>query len=88
MGRRDIVPSDTPDNVKLRMERLQWVGGDYDQWGAYWGRTDGTSIYCAWSEDAPAECVQVFVRAVSRQQAKEKVTQLLHQQAITPRFYR
>ena len=81
MGRPNIV-LDKGAPYKLQMERLQWVDGDYDQWGAYWGNS-GDYIYCA-HLDNPNMPVQVFVRAHTRTEAKSKV------RAILPhsRFYR
>jgi len=71
MGRRNILPNDINAPIKLRMERLKWVDGDYDQWGAYWGRSE-TDVYCAWNEE-----VQVFVRATIRSSAKLSVRDIL-----------
>ena len=65
--------------IKLQMERLKWVDYDYDQGGAYWGRTDGDFIFCAWKDDA-----QVFVRATRRNQAK----QLVREHFPKAKFYR
>lgn len=47
-GRPDQFPQDRNAPIKLRMERLQWVDGDYDQGGAYWGRNGVNHVYCAW----------------------------------------
>lgn len=88
MGRRNILPDDTTTPCKLRMERLRWIGGDYDQWGTYWGNGNGTAIYCAWGEleyePGFLMDVRVFVRAGSRKQAKYKVSESLP----SARFYR
>lgn len=90
MGRRNILPTDPKAPVKLRMERLKWVDGDYDQWGAYWGNSGTGSIYCAFAyeieqrmsvyptaliSDFETDTLEVciFVRALSREQAKELV---------------
>jgi hypothetical protein len=74
MGRPNTLPFQYMGTnalpIKLQMERLQWVDGDYDQNGCYWGYTNGTDIYCAWNSEAEA---QVFVRASNRQNAKELV---------------
>jgi len=83
MGRRDTLPDDAAAPCKLRMERLRWVDGDYDQFGAYWGNSGGTSIYCAHG-DAGEVSARVFVRASSREEAKTKVRQTLPNAA----FYR
>lgn len=82
MGRRNVLLADLGNiyvgaaaKVKLRMEKLRWVSGDYDQWGAYWGggpQRDAEGnyywehIYCAWNESG----LRVFVRARSRDAAK------------------
>jgi len=79
MGRRNILPPDVTAPIKLQMERLKWVGYDYDQGGAYWGRTNGDFIFCAWKDDA-----QVFVQAKNRTQAK----QLVREHFPKAKFYR
>lgn len=38
MGRRNELPDDVSAPIKLQMERLRWIDGDYDHGGAYWGR--------------------------------------------------
>src|ERR1035441_2568759 len=48
MGRPNRLPSDILAPIKLRMERLKWVDGDYDAGGSYWGGGSGDFIYCAW----------------------------------------
>ena len=68
MGRRNTLPQDNKAPIKLRMEKLKWVDGDYDAGGAYWGNSGTGDIYCAW-----ATGVQIFVRATSRAKAKLKV---------------
>lgn len=96
MGRRNIWPADRQAPAKLRMQRLKWQDGDYDEGGAYWGRTFVTrpseshsirhsyNVYCAWNEEEGDNEVQIFVRAVSREEAKERVRQDLHKAT----FYR
>jgi len=83
MGRRDVMPDDLTTPCKLRLERLRWVYGDYDQGGAYWGYTPGTSIYCAWG-DVGDTAARFFVRAKSRDDAKRHVKNLF----VNARFYR
>lgn len=71
MGRRDNTNEiDLPQ--KFFLYALQWVDGDYDEGGAYWGYTRGTHIYRAWAPgvDEPQE---MFIRAKSRHEAKIKV---------------
>ena len=72
MGRPNLLPEDPAASIRLRLERLRWVDGDYDQGGAYWGNSGGTDIYCAWGEDEKWQ-VRVFVRAASRDEAKAGV---------------
>lgn len=76
MGRPDQMPVNQNAPIKLQMERLKWVDGDYDQSGAYWGGGNGDWIYCAHGEDAEV-AVKVFVRAVSREHAKTLVRKSL-----------
>jgi hypothetical protein len=72
MGRSNKLPTDCAAPVKLHLQQLKLVDGDYDQGGAYFGYTRGTAIYCAFTE-----AVQVFCRATDRQDAKAKVRDLL-----------
>jgi hypothetical protein len=75
MGRRNELPADTNEPIKLRLEKLRLVDGDYDQWGAYWGGGHGSlPIYCAWNR---LRGVTVFVRAQDRVAAKAHVLKLL-----------
>lgn len=77
MGRRNVLPADTNEPVKLRMVKLRWVDGDYDEGGAYWGSGNGSSdIYYA-TGDASDVVAKVFVRAVNREEAKSQVKKLL-----------
>lgn len=83
MGRTNQVPSDGDERnavCKMRLERLKFVDGDYDVKGAYWG--SGDPIYFARSvttfTDSRGEFyAEVFVRARSREEAKEKVRELM-----------
>lgn len=87
MGRRDIIPDDKQADIKLSIQRLDFVDGDYDKWGAYWG--SGQSIYCAFKYTP--SCVSImlnfdclmFVRANNRHHAK----QLIRQELPQARFY-
>lgn len=72
MGRRDVLPDDRQTPCKLRMEKLRWVDGDYDQWGAYWGYDGRNSVFCAFG-DVGEISARVFVRAISRKEAKALV---------------
>ena len=76
-GRPNIIPTGLTEkgtqSVKLHLERLRWVDGDYDQGGAYWGRSN-SNVYCAWGKwGINMVFVQVFVRANSRKDAKSLV---------------
>ena len=72
MGRPNRYPEDLLAKGKLRVTRLKWVDGDYDQFGAYWGNTGKDHIYCAWG-DINETAVRIFVRAESRDVAKHDV---------------
>ena len=74
MGRCNKLPDTRLDEpVKLHMERLRFVDGDYDQGGAYWGSgPNGSAVYCAYTENC-----HIFVRSKSRSEAKEKVREEL-----------
>lgn len=74
MGRSDVLPDDRELPIKLRMRKLRFVDGDYDEMGAYWG--SGNPIWFAGGEDAK-EQVQIFVRAETRSIAKDKIRTLL-----------
>ncbi len=69
MGRRDEMPEDYAGE-KLRLLRLPFVDGCYDQWGAYWGGP--ANVWCAWGE-SETEQVRVFVRADTRSNAASLV---------------
>jgi len=74
MGRRNVLPENRSEPCNLRLMRLRLVDGAYDQWGAYWGSP--ANVYCAWGE-AGEVSARVFVRAVSRVEAKAKVRKSL-----------
>ncbi len=91
MGRRNAIPESLDARAVpclLRLVRLKWIDGDYDQAGAYWGATRAMHwrgpgarpvldyVYRATGEIG-AEAVEVFVRAVSRSDAKAKVRKTL-----------
>lgn len=87
MGRRNLLPEQTDPSppIKLRMEKLRWVDGDYDQGGAYWGYNGCNDVYCAWGEwGIPFKPVQIFVRALTRAEAKTAVREFLPR----AKFYR
>lgn len=76
MGRPNRIPSDITTAGKLHLVKLQWVDGDYDEGGAYFGGGMGDNVYWAYGETA-TEQIEVFVRAKSRNQAKEEVKELI-----------
>lgn len=87
MGRRNRIPGDNSQPLKLRLFRLPFVDGDYDRWGAYWGFP--ANVWIAQSVDVVAfgdslQPVELFVRANSREQARAEVRKVLPQ----ARFYR
>ena len=83
MGRPDNIPECVRflSSVKLRLERLKMYDGDcYDAGGCYWGSGNGTThMYCAWGtllnkiSGNPFPPIQIFVRAISRKDAKRLV---------------
>lgn len=73
MGRPNELPQNVLAPIKLRMSRLQLVDADYDRWGAYWG-AGKKDVYCAWNRE---ERVKVFVRGMSRTEAKQNVQEIL-----------
>lgn len=81
MGRRDALPDNRNEPCKLHLERLRFIDGCYDQWGAYWGSP--ANLYCAWGDAGEIQAF-VFVRASSRHEAKEKVLMKLP----SAKFYR
>ena len=85
MGRPSTWPTDVLFDGRLRLTPLDWVDGDYDQGGAYWGYIPGTRIWCARSADVEDGCfTHVYVRAKNREDAKEQIRQKLP----NARFYR
>lgn len=68
------MPENRNGEVTLPIERLKWVDGDYDQGGAYWGNSGGTSIYRARGDmEGEDSTVELFVRAASLADAKELI---------------
>lgn len=88
MGRANRIPSGAIEQpVKMRLQRLPFVGGDYDRWGAYWGGP--ATVWISESADVvefgdSLQTVQIFVRADCRTEARQKVTEMIP----TARFYR
>lgn len=79
VGRRNDLPDNRQEAIKLRLAQMQMRdGGDYDTGGAYWGGYSKTAgrMFCAWGEGEEIQ-VRVFVRAHTRKEAKEKVRAIL-----------
>lgn len=68
MGRHS---DEIPAGVKVHLQRVPMVDGDYDPGGAYWGGPSPTTgaIYCAWSDSGLVR----YFRAHSREDAKAKL---------------
>jgi hypothetical protein len=85
MGRPDNIPEciRSLPSVKLHMVKLEWIDGDYDQGGAYWGYNGVTNVYCAWANVVNPVSgnffpfLQIFVRALGRKAAKSAVREKL-----------
>ena len=72
MGRPNRIPADIETAGKLYLEKLEWVDGDYDYGGCYWGNGGVDNVWRASGESA-TEQVEIFVRAMNRDQAKDEV---------------
>jgi hypothetical protein len=59
-----------PIDGKVRLFRVLFYDGDYDDGGAYWGGAPAPPLYCAQDDDGK---VQLFVRAPCRAVAKERL---------------
>ena len=71
LGRRDwglIEHRERP--MKMHLQRVKFVDGDYDLGGAYWGGHPSEPLFCAWAEAVDA---RVFVRAKDRSHAKREI---------------
>lgn len=82
MGRSNDLPADREAPIKLRLEKLKWVDGDYDVAGAYWGNTGEDFVYFArcdteHKDEKGVFYPEVFVRAWDREEAKEAVRLIL-----------
>lgn len=71
--------------VMMYLQRVKFIG-DYDLGGAYWGL--GDPLFCAWSstfyDGSLPVCARVFVRAKTRDEAKE----LVKESFINAKFFR
>jgi hypothetical protein len=78
MGRGDTLTDNPAEPVRLSLVALDWIDGDYDKGGAYWGCTPGTAIYRAVGESDSFDCIiELFVRAGSRTEAKDMIRKKL-----------
>lgn len=82
MGRSNTLPADKSLSCKLHLVRLQWVDGDYDEGGAYWGRNGCNHVYRAYG-DVGEVAAEVFVRAITHAAAKA----LVREELPNARFY-
>jgi hypothetical protein len=79
MGRsNDVTDRDFP--VVFEVERLEWVDGDYDRGGAYWGRTfddprtrSGSDYIFRFEGESDSGLESMFVRAKTMKAAKEEL---------------
>jgi len=76
MGRSNYIPLDNTSVRKLHLVKLQWVDGDYDKGGSYWGNSGGTDIYWAYENSKESDndsLAEMFIRAGGRLCAKNQV---------------
>lgn len=72
MGRSRILNAKQP--CRLYLQRIVFQDGDYDSGGAYWGGPPSDPLYCAFAGNDDDEIVvMLFVRAKSREEAKQLV---------------
>jgi hypothetical protein len=86
MGRRNQVQGSAE---RLHLQRVRFIDGDYDSGGAYWGGgRDSLPLWCAFSPDSTLneEPIMIFVRARSRNEAKQAVDDCLVEDGFT--FFR
>lgn len=99
MGRINRLPVDRQTAIRFHLQRLPMVDGDYDRGGAYWGHSDGTSIYCAfvpgnhvleteWHEKLPNGEIQIFRRETSAPNGREAVMDYVRTLLPNATFYR
>jgi hypothetical protein len=87
MGRTNWLPNDLNSPLKLQLQQVRMIDhGAYDHGGAYWGISN--PLYCAWGYENEGEeneeNVRVFTRGKTREEAKQKIRELLP----NVRFYR
>jgi len=83
MGASDIYDG----SIRLYLQRVRFVDGDYGPDGTYWGYSDGEHLYCAFNGDSPGSKAgygtRIYVRAESRSEAKS----LAKERYVNVRFY-
>jgi hypothetical protein len=62
-------------SLTFAVDRLQWVDGDYDEGGAYWGHTEGEYIFRLWSP-GHENAIELFIRAKALDTVKLKLREL------------
>ena len=79
MGRPNHLPVNQNERIKLHLEKIPMVDGDYDSGSVYWGKVDGLDMYVAWRDLNPTvnQAVRVYVKTASRRAAKAEVRELL-----------
>jgi hypothetical protein len=76
---------DPDTGYKFHLQRIIFVGGDYDKAGTYWGGGRGTDpLYGYMGYDEDGRMVRGFVRAENRAEAKE----MIRSDYPNARFYR
>jgi hypothetical protein len=75
MGRPDQHDDESRElPIKFHLVRLRMVDYDYDEGGAYWGgRVPSGVMYRAYCPDGVDWQIDFFLRARSREEAKEMV---------------
>lgn len=75
MGRCNTFDLDPETNDRFCLQAMRMVDGDYDSGGAYWGgwsREHG-GMWHAYCCNGHGEEAELFIRAKTREQAKEQV---------------
>jgi len=79
MGRSNQLPKNALTTGKLQMQKMEWVDGDYDWGGAYWGRSEkhGDMYHVEGNLKNEDGTTIIFIRALNRKRAKEQVLKQL-----------
>lgn len=83
LGRRDRRAADCAAPIKFYLVRLDFVDGDYDQGGAYWGRSpahghvyravSAEDVLLAYDYPPNIDQAELYVRGKTRTEAKNAV---------------